>query len=83
MASNKSNSLKLALMKALVVAIPSYLVAYLSEKIIFVVPTIAMAMMIANAVEMGSYSNRNRIDDDGSSVDKAGDSFEDADGGGI
>ena len=56
-----------------IIAIPSYAVAILSEKIIYVVPTIAMMLMISNSVETGNSSSRNRIEDD-SAMDDEGDS---------
>ena len=62
---------KLTLVRMLLVALPSYAVALATEKVFYVVPTIAMMMMIANSVESGSMSNRNRIDEDGTQVDDA------------
>ena len=44
------------------VAIPSYTVAFYTEAIFYVVPTIAM-MMIANSAEIRTISNRSRIDE--------------------
>ena len=48
---------------------PSYTVAFLTEKVTLVVPTLAMFLLIANSIESGSVSNRNRIEEDGSSMD--------------
>jgi len=39
-----------------------------------------MMMMIANSIELGNTTNRNRIEDD-SSVDGDGDGFEEGDAG--
>ena len=44
----------------------------LTEKVTIVVPTIAMFMLIANSIESGLLSNRNRLDDDGA-IDDEGD----------
>ena len=63
----------LILIKVMVVAIPSYAAALLTEKVTIVVPTIAMFMLIANSIESGLLSNRNRLDDDGA-IDDEGDS---------
>ena len=63
-----SNKIKLILLRSFVVAIPSYTVAYLTEKVTLVVPTLAMFLLIANSIESGSVSNRNRIEEDGSSL---------------
>ena len=70
---------RLILFKIFLIAIPSYIVAFLTEKVTFVVPTIAM-MMIANSVEVGNTSNRNRLEDE-SAVDVDSDSFDEGDGG--
>jgi hypothetical protein len=73
---------KLTLIRMLIVALPSYGVALLTEKVFYVVPTIAMMMMIANSIETGSTSNRNRIDEDGISVDEtSSDGLGEGDGG--
>ncbi len=70
---------KLILLKILVIAFPSYIVAFLTEKIIFVVPTIAMMMMIANAIETANISNRNRLDDEDEDADEDDKTKTDAD----
>lgn len=54
---------KLTFVRMVIIAIPSYLVAFMTEKIFYVVPTIAMMMIIANSVERGNITNQNRIDD--------------------
>ena len=63
---------KLIFLRISILAIPSYAVALLTEKIIYVVPTIAMMLMISNSVETGNSSNRNRIEDD-NNIDSEGD----------
>ena len=57
---------KLLLAKIFVIAFPTYIIAFLTQKILYVVPTIAMMMMVANSIESGNISSRNRIDEDGS-----------------
>jgi hypothetical protein len=54
----------------LIIAIPSYAVAFMTEKVFYVVPTIAMMMIIANSIEQGNVTNRNRVDEDAQSVDE-------------
>ena len=67
----------------LVIAVPSYAVAFMTEKVFYVVPTIAMTMIIANAVEEGTVTSRNRLEDDAQSVDDAsGEGLGEGDGGG-
>ena len=76
----KSNNLKLFILRFLIVSIPSFLIAFLFEKITLVVPTIAMFIIIANSIETGSNTNRNRIDDDGSKMDNVEDGTDGSDG---
>tara|TARA_B100001063_G_C16626766_1_gene483597 strand:- start:303 stop:557 length:255 start_codon:yes stop_codon:yes gene_type:complete len=71
---------KLILFKIILIAIPSYIIAFLTEKVTFVVPTIAMMMMIANSVEVGNITNRNRLEDE-SGVDVDNEGFDEGDGG--
>ena len=71
---------KLTFVRIILIALPSYLVAFFSQKILFVVPTIAM-MMIANSVETGNTSNRNRIEEDNlAEIDSDSDGFSDGEG---
>ena len=51
-------------LKGSIVAIPSYLMAYLSQSITLVVPTIALCLLLANSIERGAISSRNRLDDE-------------------
>ena len=60
-----TNEFKLLITKVVIVAIPAYGVAFLTEKVTFVVPTLAMFLLIANSIESGAVSNRNRIEEDG------------------
>ena len=63
---------KLTIFRVALIAIPSYAVAFQTEKVFYVVPTIVMMMMIANSVEHGTTSNRNRVDEDSGNIDDAG-----------
>ena len=73
---------KLTLLRIAVIAIPSYAVAFHTEKVFYVVPTIAMMMMIANSIEHGTITNRNRLDDENGNVNDAdGDSVAEGDVG--
>ena len=56
---SKFNDIKLNVVKVLIIGIPSHSAAIFFEKIVYVVPTIAMMMMIANSVEMGHTTSRN------------------------
>lgn len=72
---------KLTFLRIVIIAFPSYMVAFFTQKILFVVPTIAMMMMIANSIESGNTSNRNRIEDDNlAEIDSDSDGIGDSDG---
>ena len=72
---------KLTFVRIILIALPSYLVAFFSQKILFVVPTIAMMMMIANSIETGNTSNRNRIEEDNlAEIDSDSDGLSDGEG---
>lgn len=61
--SFKSNeNLKLIFAKVLIIAVPSFGIAFITEKIHFIVPTIAMCLMIANSLEDEQTTFRNRIE---------------------
>ena len=69
---------RLLFAKLIIVGIPTYAVAIFTEEIFYIVPTIAMTLMIANSVEEGTLSNRNRIEEEANAVDEGdgGDSFD-------
>ena len=62
---------RLTIARLLIVALPTYAVAGFTEKIFYIVPTIAMSLMVANAVESGTTSNRNRIEDEAGVADES------------
>ena len=62
---------RLTIARLLIVALPTYAVAGFTEKIFYIVPTIAMSLMVANAVESGTTSNRNRMEDEAGVVDES------------
>ena len=56
----------------------------LTEKVIYVVPTIAMVMMVANTVEIENSTSRNRIDAEDSVIeDEAIQQSSEGSGGGL
>lgn len=59
-----NSHLKAAFTKALIVLIPSYTVAFLTEKMVYVVPTLAAAGFFASTLEVGKKSTINRVDED-------------------
>jgi hypothetical protein len=63
--SFKSNeNLKLIFAKVLIIAVPSFGIAFVTEKIHFIVPTIAMCLMIANSLEDEQTTFRNRLEEE-------------------
>ena len=73
---------KLLIAKILIIGIPSYTVAFFLEKILYVVPTIALTIMIANSIDTENSSSRNRIDDESvNDVNADSDGLGDGDGG--
>ena len=62
-----STHMKTALIKALIVLIPTYLTAYLTNKMVYVVPMLAAAGFVAASV--GSENTQKRIDGDKDDAD--------------
>lgn len=59
------SNLKAATVKALVVLVPSYTAAYLTEQMVYVVPTLAAAGFFASSLDLSNRNTSNRVDDDG------------------
>ena len=55
---------KIAALKAGVVLIPSYLAAYLTDKMVWVVPTLAASSFFAATIGLKEESLRRRVDED-------------------
>ena len=70
-----STHMKTALIKALIVLIPTYITAYLTNKMVYVVPMLAAMGFIA--ASYGSENTQKRIDeddaDDGADTEADGD----------
>ncbi|WP_421702042.1 hypothetical protein [Aliiroseovarius sp.] len=58
---------KTAALKAAVVLIPSYLAAYLTDKMVWVVPTLAASSFFAATIGLEATALRRRVDEDGES----------------
>lgn len=56
--------LKLAGTKAAVVLIPSYAAAYLTEQMVWVVPTLAAASFFAGTIDIAGAPLRRRVEDE-------------------
>lgn len=61
--------MKAAFIKALVVLIPSYTVAFLTDKMVYVVPTLAAAGFFAAQLDLASKSRTQVEDDDADDTD--------------
>ena len=57
--------LKLASLKAAVVLVPSYAAALLTDKMTFVVPTLAAASFFASTIGLSAEDTRRQVDEDG------------------
>lgn len=74
-----SPNLRAALIKAAIVLFPSYAVAYISDKMVYVVPTLAAAGMLAATIETKDVNRMLDDGDDSDTDDDAdGDHFDDA-----
>ncbi len=63
--------LKAALIKAAIVLVPSYAVAYLTDKMVYVVPTLAAASFFAATLKLDNDPINNRVDEDDGDGDNA------------
>ena len=59
-----NSQLKAAFAKALIVLVPSYSVAFLTEKMVYVVPPLAAAGFFASSLDFDRKATTNRVDDD-------------------
>jgi len=57
--------LKDAAMKAVIVLAPSYTAAFLTEKMVYVVPTLAAAGFFASSISLDDRATVRRVDDEG------------------
>ena len=60
---------KAASIKAAIVLVPSYLAAYLTEAMVWVVPTLAAASFFAGTIEIANAPLRRRVDEDANTQD--------------
>ncbi|MDA7430350.1 hypothetical protein PGB28_17960 [Primorskyibacter aestuariivivens] len=67
---------KVAAFKAAIVLVPSYLAAYLTEKMVWVVPTLAASSFFAATIGMDETALRRRIDEDDADADETIDESE-------
>ena len=58
---------KLIILKLSILLVPSYSVAYLTDKIVYVVPTLAAALEVASSIQDSSAKKRGsaRVDENG------------------
>ncbi len=65
----KIRHFRTAALKALVVLVPSYLAAYLSDKMVWVVPTLAALSFFAATIGLDEKNFTRRIDEDSEDAD--------------
>lgn len=60
-----TQTFKLQILRTLIVGVPSLSVAFLTGDMYYTVPTIAMSILIAEAVDEEEAASNRQIDDDG------------------
>ena len=76
-----NSSLKLAVLKACIVLVPSYAMAYFTDKMVWVVPTLAAAGFFAGTITLDKKSIRRRVDEeDGEGGDYTHNTIDNVDG---
>lgn len=65
-----AGSYKTAFLKAAIVLVPSYTAAYLTEKMVRVVPTLAAASFFAATIPSEEQKLRRHLDDDVEDIDE-------------
>ena len=61
--------LKLGLVKGIIVLLPTYITAFLTDKMIYVIPMLAAASFIASSI--GGSKHQHRVEEDGFKKDDA------------
>ncbi|MGR3718128.1 MAG: hypothetical protein ACU0B1_15450 [Thermohalobaculum sp.] len=56
-------NLKIALLKALIILVPSYTAAYLTDKMVWVVPTLVASGFLAASIGLSSERLAQRVDE--------------------
>lgn len=74
-------SLKNASLKAAIVLVPSYAVAFLTEQMVYVVPMLAATSFFAGTVDLSQATTRRQVDEDGDAQDGDNSEPEDDSGG--
>ena len=57
--------MKQAIVKALIVLVPSYAMAFLTEQMVYVVPMLAATGFLASSLDLSGANTTRRVDDDG------------------
>jgi len=65
--------MRAAAIKAMIVLVPSYLAAYLTEQMVWVVPTLAAATFFAGTIQITDTQLRRKLDDDFDDVEEVDD----------
>lgn len=57
-----------------VILVPSYLIAYLTEKMVYVVPMVAATLVVSAALAPTGSQRASRVDEDGAAAGAGGES---------
>ena len=75
-----SSSLKLAILKAFIVLVPSYAMAYFTDKMVWVVPTLVAAGFFAGTITLDKKSIRRNVDEENGEEGDTHDTIDNVDG---
>ncbi len=67
---NRKYHIKVAMLRAAIVLVPSYLMAYLTDKMVYVVPTLVAAGFFAATLNFQDSEPTTRVDEDGGEAKK-------------
>lgn len=62
--------MKIALLQAVIVLVPTYLVAYLTDKMVYTIPMLAAASFVA--ASLGKHNMERKVEEDGYRKDDSG-----------
>lgn len=59
------HNIKAAAIKATIVLVPTYLAAFITDKMVYVVPTLAAVSFFASTIDLKEKDLRRQVDEDG------------------
>jgi hypothetical protein len=71
-----SPQLRVGFYKAAIILVPSYTVAFLTEMMVYVVPTLAAAGFVASSAQFENPNTTRRLDEDSEGHDSEGNEYQ-------